>query len=213
MRCLRVIVPVRQGTTIQILPAVAHERKHNLPDTSRTGTWKKAQPSKYFTQRQVKESTLPRYFTHRHAKESKTTHILQAQARERKHNHPDTSRTGTWKKAKPSRYFTHRHVKESTTTQILPAQARERKHKHPDTSRTGKWKKAHYPDTPRTGTWRKAQPLRYFTHRHVKESTTTQILHAQARERKHNYPDTSGMVTLQATTTQIFNKIGRRVGW
>jgi hypothetical protein len=107
-----------------------------------------------------------------------TTEILDTQARERKHNYSDTSRTGTRKKAQLPNYFTQRQVKASTTTQLLHTQARG-----------------------------KAQLPRYVTHRHVKESklpsyftyrrvkaiTTrcTQLLHTQARKRKHNYPDTS----------------------
>jgi hypothetical protein len=107
-----------------------------------------------------------------------------------RHNHPDTSRSGTRKKAQTPRYFPHRHVKESTNIQILHAQACERKQNHPDTSRTGTWKKA---QTSRYFTHRQVKEStlpRYFTHRHAKESKTTQILHAQARERKHKQPDT-----------------------
>ena len=130
-----------------------------------------------------------------------------------RHNHSDTSRSGTWKKAQPPRYFPHRHVKESTTIQIFHAEASERKHTTEILHAQAREGKQNHPHTSSTGTWKKAQPPRYFPHRHVKESKTIQVLHAQARERKHNYPDTSGMVTLQATTTQIFNKIGRRVGW
>jgi hypothetical protein len=96
LRCLRVTVPMRQGTATQILHAQARDRKHNHPDTSRTGTWQKAQS--------------PRYFTHRHVTESTTTQILHAQARDRKHNHPDTSRTATLKKAQLPRYFTYGHI-------------------------------------------------------------------------------------------------------
>jgi hypothetical protein len=74
-------------------------------------------------------------------------------------------------------------VKESTTTQIPGAKARERKN-DPDIHAQVRERKHNYPDTSWTGTRKKAQLPRYYTYGHIQ----------------------------QATTTQIFNKIGRWVG-